>query len=549
MEISTIESLKKMTHSLSSIENLMDAGDSRVNRAELGEFLHDFGEKLEAGLLAGDREDQNLISVDAIKADEAVLVALKELKEELTRNSVAEQNIAKDQMQRLIGELKEGVIAGGRQTESLLEVFAGLKKYIGSEDQAVVVALQELKEELSRTSVDEQNIVKDQMQGLLSELKQGVIAGGRQTEGLLEVFSGLKEHIGAEERAIITGLNELKEELARNSVDEQNIIKDQMQQLVEELREDAIAGSRRAEGMLEVFSGLKDDMAAESEKARKVSTEQMEALFSGLTQAAAGTLSDLSDVAGNVVSQAKWHAGSLAQEIAAANEISAKSMISMLKEILAATEDANSKITTELAKLRGDVAADLKATNDQSAALIEQLRVMTESSKASLIATVTDLKAQIAKDMKSNYSLIDTYTKAVSDVTGTNQVEAMERMEAIANIMQAVVQSSSDMSSLLHDNAAAMHQMQEAFTGTNEGSLGRFLLNMNEKLIEHITALQHSLDAQGSLGTLMQDMNTESNLRLKGLEKAFESSVFEIKQLPQEFVRGMTKLEIQHRNI
>jgi len=271
-----------------------------------------------------------------------------------------------------------------------------------------------------------------------------------------------------------------------------------------------------------------------------------------LTQAAAGTLSDLSDVAGNVVSQAKWQAGSLAQEISAANEISAKSMISMLKEILAATEDANSKITTELAKLRGDVAADLKATNDQSSALIEQLRVMTESSKASLIATVTDLKAQIAKDMKANYSLIDTYTKAVSDVTGTNQVEAMERMEAIANIMHAVVQSSSDMSSLLHDNAAAMNHMQEAFTGTNEGSLGRFLLNMNENLIEHITELQNSLDAQGSLGTLMQDMNTESNHRLKGLEKAFESSVFEIKQLPQEFVRGMSKLEMQkmqNRNI
>ena len=617
MEISTIESLNKMTHSLGSIENLMSASESRVNRAELGEFLHDFGEKIESGLLAGDREDQNLISVDAIQADEAVLVALKELKDELTRNSMDEQNIVKDQMQRLLGELKEGVVAGGRQTEGLLEVFAGLKEYIGAEDQAVVVALQELKEELSKTSVDEQNIVKDQMQGLLSELKQGVIAGGRQTEGLLEVFAGLKEHIGAEnqavvvalqelkeelarasmdeqnivrdqmqgllgelkegviaggrqtesllevftglkehigaeERAILAGLNELKEELSRNSVDEQNIIKDQMQQLVEGLREDAIAGGRRAEGMLEVFSGLKEDLAAESEKARQVSAEQMETLFSGLTQAAAGTLSDLSEVAGNVVSQAKWQAGSLAQEISAANEISAKSMIAMLKEILAATEDANSKITTELAKLRGDVAADLKATNDQSSALIEQLRVMTESSKASLIATVTDLKTQIAKDMKANYSLIDTYTKAVSDVTGTNQVEAMERMEAIANIMHAVVQSSSDMSSLLHDNAAAMNRMQEAFTGTNEGSLGRFLLNMNENLIEHITALQNSLDAQGSLGTLMQDMNTESNLRLKGLEKAFESSVFEIKQLPQEFVRGMSKLEMQkmqNRNI
>jgi hypothetical protein len=386
------------------------------------------------------------------------------------------------------------------------------------------------------------------MQGLLGELKQGVIAGGRQTESLLEVFTGLKEHIGAEERAILAGLNELKEELSRNSVDEQNIIKDQMQQLVEELREDAIAGGRRAEGLLEMFSGLKEDLGAESQKTREASLEQMEALFSGLSQAAAGTLSDLSDVAGNVVSQAKWHAGSLAQEIAAANEISAKSMISMLKEILAATEDANSKITTELAKLRGDVAADLKATNEQSSALIEQLRVMTETSKASLIATVTDLKAQISKDMKANYSLIDTYTKAVSDVTGTNQVEAMERMEAIANIMHAVVQSSSDMSGLLHDNAAAMNHMQEAFTGTNEGSLGRFLLNMNENLIEHVTSLQNSLDAQGSLGTLMQDMNTESNLRLKGLEKAFESSVFEIKQLPQEFVRGMSKLEMQKGN-
>ena len=310
---------------------------------------------------------------------------------------------------------------------------------------------------------------------------------------------------------------------------EQSVLKDQMQSL------------------LDVFKGLKEGIGEEAEKAREVSAEQMESLFSGLSQAAAGTLGDMSELAANLVSQTKWQAGNLAKEISAANEISTKSMIAMLKEIVIATEDANLKIITELGKLRGDVAADLKATNEQSTALLDQLRVMTDSYKASLISTVTDLKAQITKDMKANYNLIDTYTKAVADVTGTNQVEALERMEAIANIMQGVVQSSSDMSSLLHENAAAMNRMQDAFTGTNEGSLGRFLLEMNENLIEHVSSLQNSLDAQGSLGTLMQDMNNETNLRLKAMEKAFESSVFEIKQLPQEFVRGMSKLENQGR--
>ena len=594
MEINTIDSLNKMTHSLSSIENMMGANESRVNKGELTQFLDNFGEKLEAGLLSGDRGDKDLISEEAIKADEAVLAALTELKDELARNSLNEQNIVKDQMQRLLGELKEGVIAADRQNESLLEVFTGLKERMGAEDQAVVAALNELKEELAKTSADEQNILKDQMQGLMGELKEGVVAGTRQAESIVDVFTGLKERMGTEDKAIVAALGELKEELAKTSVDEQNIVRDQMQSLLGELKEGVVAGGMQTESILEVFTGLKDFIAAqdqaviaglnelkeelakgsmaeqsvlkdqmqslldvfkglkegigeEAEKAREVSAEQMESLFSGLSQAAAGTLGDMSELAANLVSQTKWQAGNLAKEISAANEISTKSMIAMLKEIVIATEDANLKITTELGKLRGDVAADLKATNDQSSALLDQLRVMTDSYKASLISTVTDLKAQITKDMKANYNLIDTYTKAVADVTGTNQVEALERMEAIANIMQGVVQSSSDMSSLLHANAAAMNRMQEAFTGTNEGSLGRFLLEMNENLVEHISSLQNSLDAQGSLGTLMQDMNNETNLRLKAMEKAFESSVFEIKQLPQEFVRGMSKLESQVR--
>ena len=614
MEISTVDSLNKMTHSLTSIENLMSSDDSRINRHELGEFLQNFGDKLEAGLLTVSREDQSLVSADAVKEDEAVLIALRELKEVLARNSldeqnilkeemrgllgelrqgvvtgtmqaqsllevfadlkehvgvqdqtvvhalqdlkeelaktsIDEQNIVKDQIQGLLGEIKQGVVAGTKQAHSLLEVFAGFKEHVGVQDQAVVNALQDLKEELAKTSIDEQNIVKDQIQGLLGELKEGAIASGRQTENILEVLTGLKEHIGSDEQAILSGLRELNEELTKNSVDEQNIVRDQMQRLVDELRKDAIAEAEQTEGLLEVFTGLKEDLAAEAEKTRKESVEQMEKLFSGLSQAAAGTLGDISELADNLVSKTKWQAGNLAKEISAANDISTKLMITMLKEIVVATEDANSKITSELGKLRGDVAADLKATNDQSAALIQQLRTMTESYKASLISTVTDLKAQISKDMKANYNLIDTYTQAVADVTGTNQVEALERMEAIANIMQGVVQSSSDMSSLLHENASVMSRMQETFTGTNEGSLGRFLLDMNQDLIEHITSLQNSLDAQGSLGVLMQDMNVESNLRLKDLEKAFESSVFEIKQLPQEFVRGISKLSIQNRNV
>ncbi len=612
MGVSTVSSLKEITQSLNNIEK-QNAKDG------LGEFLQSFGEKLEAGLLPPAREEQNFISVDDIKVDEAVLIALQNLKEELAKNSADEQSIIKDQMQRLLDELKEDAVAGGRQSESLLEALTSLKETNQAEDEAVALALSELKDELAKNAAMQSDSLVDALAGLketnkaeeaatilvLNELKDELAKNSAmQSDNMVEALAGLKETNKAEESATIHVLNELKDELAKNSAMQSDSLVDALAGLketnraedetvvgaVRELNEELAKNSAKlsenmlqtfaglrdsnraedeaivlalkelndelarnsanlSENILQAFGGLKEDIGAGSAKDREVSKEQMEALFAGLTKAAASTLTDLSDIAENAISQAKWQAANLAKELSTANDTSTKSMIAMLKEILGATEDANFKITSELAKLRGDVAADLKVTTDQSKALAEQLHAMTESYKASLISTVTDLKAQISKDMKANYNLIDTYTRAVADVTGTNQVEALERMEGIANIMQNVVQSSSDMSTLLHDNAAAMDRMQEAFTGTNEGSLGRFLLNMNQDLIDHVTSLQHSLDAQGSLGTLMQDMNNETNLRLKAMEKAFEGSVFEIKQLPQQFVKGMSKLESSGRNI
>lgn len=359
----------------------------------------------------------------------------------------------------------------------------------------------------------------------------GLLMDAREDQALVSV-----DQIKADQE-VLSALKDLQTQMALNSQDEQNIVKAQMQRLIDEFKDDAIKGGKQSESLLEVFGQLKEQL----ESGDKATKEQMELLFNGLTRAASGTLSDISDLAESMISQAKFHAGNLAEELTAAQEISTKSMLSMLKEILAATEDSNHKITSELAKLRGDVAQDLKQTTEQSNALIEQLHAMTESYKASLIQTTTELKTQISKDMKASYNLMDNYTKAVADVTGSNQVESLERLEAIANIMENVVQSSSDMSSLLHENANAMNSMKEAFVGTNEGSLGRFLLDMNDDLLEKIGQFQNSMDAQGPMANLLTELNGETTKRMKSIEKAFEGSVHEIKQLPREMVRGLQK--------
>ncbi|WP_372880092.1 hypothetical protein [Psychromonas sp.] len=545
---------------LSALNNLKDelaknsADEQHLVKAEIQGLV---GELREDTTARSKQTESLLEALTALKEsnqveDGTVTFAVKELNKELAKNSAMQSenllaalatlkdtNRAEDEtlVAALRGVNEELVKNSAIQAESLLGALTDLKQSTLAENETLVAALRGVNEELVKNSA----IQAESLLGALTDLKQSSLAENEtvvatlqelkalneaqaenfamQTENLSGVLASLKESSRTGDAAVISALQELNEGLSKNSAIQ--------------------AGS-----ILDAFAGLKEDIGAGTEEERKVSREQMEALFSGLTRAATGTLGELSDIADNLIEQAKWQAVNLAKEISAASEMSAKSMLTMLKDILGATEDSNLKITAELAKLRSDVAADLKSTTEQSAALVEQLHAMTDSYKASLISTVADLKAQISKDMKANYNLIDTYTKAVADVTGANQSEALERMEGIANIMQNVVQSSADMSTLLHENAAAIGRMQDTFTGTNEGTLGRFLLNMNQDLIGHITALQNSLDAQGSLGTLMQDMNSETNTRLKELGKAFEGSIFEIKQLPQQFVKGMSKLEM-----
>ncbi len=379
----------------------------------------------------------------------------------------------------------------------------------------------------------------------------GIVDTGFQSvvERFDNVGMGVKEQarvLGEElkiDANILTTLMKLKEGMANNSQNEQNAVKSQIQRVLDELIEDAKAEEQHAESLLEAMSDLNNQIVEGSEITRRAPIQKLENLFGELNRSTTRSFNELSDVAQNIVDQAKWQNSKMAEDLIAANDSSTRSMLAMLKEILSATEDSNSKITTELGKLRTDVAANVRATTNQSKALVEQLHAMTESYKASLISTTTELKAQISKDMKASYGLIDNYTQKVAEITSNNQLESIERLEGIANIMQSVVSSATDMTGFLHNNTAVMNQMQEAFVGTSEGSLGRLLLNMNENVIAQLGSLESALEAQGSLGVLMQDLNKDTSKSLRSLEKSFESSIYEVKRIPKEIVKNLQKLD------
>ncbi len=523
-----LDSLNKMKNSLTELESSMGNIEGLVSSG-----VQSFGTSLE--------------TLNTLAGESTVEHNFKELIDNLNTLSDSVQaglQTVSGSFTQSLGEMVSDVT---EQTHKLAEELKA--------DDSVVTLLRELREELVNTSDLEQSILKEQIQRLLDELKEAAITGEQQSNGLLDVFASLKEQIehGSElnrevseqqlkaDDSIATLLRELSEQLVKNSENEQAILKEQIQRLLEGLKEETLAGEQQSDGLLDVFTGLKEQIEHGAKLSREASKQQLEELFSGLSRAATGTLSEISDLAENFINQEKWQSGNLADQIATSNSASTKSMLLMLKEILTSTEDSNHKITAELSKLRTDIAADVKHTTEQSKALVEQLHAMTESYKASLISTTTELKAQISKDMKSSYNLIDKYTRDITQMSSSNQLESLERMEAIANIMQSVVTSSADMSTLLHENAQAMSEMQESFIGTNEGSLGRFMLNMNEDLIRQLNSLEEALTAQGSLGQLMQELNNDTLKEFKSLEKAYEGSVYEIKQLPRAFAKGLKK--------
>jgi len=523
-----LDSLNKMKNSLTELESSMGNIEGLVSSG-----VQSFGTSLE--------------TLNTLAGESTVEHNFKELIDNLNTLSDSVQaglQTVSGSFTQSLGEMVSDVT---EQTHKLAEELKA--------DDSVVTLLRELREELVNTSDLEQSILKEQIQRLLDELKEAAITGEQQSNGLLDVFASLKEQIehGSElnrevskqqlkaDDSIATLLRELSEQLVKNSEKEQAILKEQIQRLLEGLKEETLAGEQQSDGLLDVFTGLKEQIEHGAKLSREASKQQLEELFSGLSRAATGTLSEISDLAENFINQEKWQSGNLADQIATSNSASTKSMLLMLKEILTSTEDSNHKITAELSKLRTDIAADVKHTTEQSKALVEQLHSMTESYKASLISTTTELKAQISKDMKSSYNLIDKYTRDITQMSSSNQLESLERMEAIANIMQSVVTSSADMSTLLHENAQAMSEMQESFIGTNEGSLGRFMLNMNEDLIRQLNSLEEALTAQGSLGQLMQELNNDTLKEFKSLEKAYEGSVYEIKQLPRAFAKGLKK--------
>jgi len=389
--------------------------------------------------------------------------------------------------------------------------------------------------------IDHLDELGDRVQAALQSVSDSMVG---QFDDVSSSFKEQARMLGEElkvDGSILTLLKEFKDELARNSLTERDAVRAQMQKLLDEMVQDAKAEGERSESLIEAVSDLNKQIAEGSEITRKAPLQKLEQLFGELSRSNTRAIGDISDMTQNLVDQAKWQNENIAENLISANDASTKSMLAMLKDIMVVTEDSNSKISSELAKLRTDVAANVKATTEQSKALVEQLHAMTESYKASLIATTTELKAQISKDMKASYGLIDKYTQNVSEMVSSNQVESIERLEAIANIMQGVVNSATDMTTLLHDNTATMNHIQEAFAGTNEGSLGRLLLNMNENVISQLASLQNAFEAQGPLGTLMQDLNTETLKSLRSVEKTLESSFFEVQRIPKEIVKGLQK--------
>ncbi len=438
-----------------------------------------------------------------------------------------------------------------RSLTSLEGTMDSVGGIVDSGFQSVGTSLEDLSK-TSRKRADEPSLqdLIDQMSLFSDKMQAGLQS---MSDALLERFDsvgvGVREQsrmLGEELKLdgnILKSLINLKEEVSRNSQDEQNAVKTEMQRLLNEMIEDAKAEEEHSESLLEAMTDLNKQIVEGSEISRKAPMQKLEHLFGELNRSASRSMSELSDVAENLIDQAKWQNSTIAEDLIAANDSSTKSMLAMLKEILGATEDSNSKITTELAKLRTDVAANVRATTTQSKALVEQLHAMTESYKASLISTTAELKAQISKDMKSSYGLIDKYTQNVAEITSSNQTESMERLEAIANIMQGVVTSATDMTGLLHENTAGMNRMQDAFSGTSEGSLGRLLINMNENVVAQLASLETALEAEGSLGELMKDLNAETSKSLRSLEKSFESSIYEVKRIPKEIVKSLQKAD------
>jgi hypothetical protein len=375
---------------------------------------------------------------------------------------------------------------------------------------------------LGQESTKETDVVKAQMQRMLDELKRESAVDQAQSESLLQVFGDLKEQIDASnafEKQMVGKLSEVKSQLAAEADLARQMSADQMKNFL---------------ANLEGFSG--DSAAALGNL-----SERMESNLGALMRSNREIVGEEFAAVQAQLESARERDEQIAANFATLSTSSTKSMLVMLKEILDSSENANKQITNELAKLREDVAADIRATTSQTDSMIEQLRVMTDSYKATIISTTTDLKVQISKDMKSNYQLLDQYTRTVGEVADKHQAEALERLEGIATIMQSVVSSSSDMATLLHDNSIAMNRMQDLFTSTSEGSLGRFLLNMNNDTLEQLASIERSFSSQGSLGALMRDINVENLSQLKSIEKELKTNQEAVRELPVKLTKSFKK--------
>ena len=66
---------------------------------------------------------------------------------------------------------------------------------------------------------------------------------------------------------------------------------------------------------------------------------------------------------------------------------------------------------------------------------------------------------------------------------------------------------------------------------------------MNENVVAQLASLETALEAEGSLGELMKDLNAETSKSLRSLEKSFESSIYEVKRIPKEIVKSLQKAD------
>jgi predicted HAD superfamily phosphohydrolase len=508
----------KMSEALKNLAE-QNSEDNGAQLAQMMGRLDDLGDRLESAMqvlaqTVAEGSSGNMGGLDSLMermAEDSQKSSdmIGKLVARLEDNAEKDREDSRKGMDKLAEELRNAL---GNSNSRLSDALSGLADI----NEASLAKLEALVDKQGKTTdayrKASMKLAKDQVESLANAMREDASARAAQ--------SGAESD--AREANLIAAIESLQKYLEMNA------------KAREKMDQDLVAkAAQGTENLSVLIKGLREDAEKDRDAILQLTKDQankLDANLGELLKANKGILdAELKALEQQMADKADRDSR-LAELIKGSQEASTKAMLRMLKEILDATQKHNREIAVELGKLRQDVSAEYKATADMTEALMKQLRSMSEAYKSAVLASAAELKAQMAHDMKENHQLIEKY-----------QLAALDRLEGVAGIMENVVASSSDMGALLHENSMAMKTMQNAFVGTNEGSFGRFMLDMNERVLSQLKGLEDSFTAQGNMGKLMQDMNEETTKQLRIMERSFDAAADQIKQIPQEIAKHMEK--------